>query len=160
MALTNGLNWEQRLTIPLLTKQQLKAAFQFYEQLCEPYSSKNRLNQAYFKVTTESREKLVFEHTDYSMSSKIEQKKWCATYSRCINALAEYQHSGNVTLYLVMDKRVYTFPDGFKDSAEAYLSHREKTGIIKKSNKVFSLYLERFFMFLKKKHQSSQYRCQ
>ena len=45
----------------------------------------------------------------YSMSSKIEQKKWCATYSRCINALAEYQHSGNVTLYLVMDKRVYTF---------------------------------------------------
>lgn len=70
MALTDGLNWEQRITIPLLTKQQLKAAFQFYEQLCEPYSSKNRLNQAYFKVTTESREKLVFVHTDYSMSSK------------------------------------------------------------------------------------------
>ena len=44
MALTDGLNWEQRLTIPLLNKQQLKAAFQFYEQLCEPYSSKNRLN--------------------------------------------------------------------------------------------------------------------
>lgn len=74
MALTDGLNWEQRLTIPLLNKQQLKAAFQFYEQLCEPYSSKNRLNQAYFKVTTESREKLIFVHTDYSMSSKnIEQ---------------------------------------------------------------------------------------
>lgn len=70
MALTDGLNWEQRLTIPLLNKQQLKAAFQFYEQLCEPYSSKNRLNQAYFKVKEENREKLVFEHTDYSLSSK------------------------------------------------------------------------------------------
>lgn len=98
---------------------------------------------------------LQFLEDHYSMSSKIEQKKWCATYSRCINALAEYQHSGNVTLYLVMDKRVYTFPDSFKDSAEAYLSHREKTGITKKSNKVFSLYLERFFMFLKKKNISS-----
>ena len=84
---------------------------------------------------------LQFLEDHYSMSSKIEQKKWCATYSRCINALAEYQHSGNVTLYLVMDKRIYTFPDSFKDSAEAYLSHREKTGITKKSNKVFSLYL-------------------
>ena len=98
---------------------------------------------------------LQFLEDHYSMLSKIEQNKWCAIYSRCINALAEYQHSGNVTLYLVMDKRVYTFPDSFKDSAEAYLSHREKTGIIKKSNKVFSLYLERFFMFLKKKNISS-----
>ena len=98
---------------------------------------------------------LQFLEDHYSMSSKIEQKKWCATYSRCINALAEYQRSGNVTLYLVMDKRAYTFPDGFKDSAEAYLSHREKIGIIKKSNKVFSLYLERFFAFLKKKNISS-----
>lgn len=98
---------------------------------------------------------LQFLEDHYSMSSKIEQKKWCATYSRCINALAEYQHSGNVTLYLVMDKRVYTFPDSFKDSAESYLSHREKTGISQKSNKVFRLYLERFFMFLKKKNISS-----
>lgn len=98
---------------------------------------------------------LQFLEDHYSMSSKIEQKKWCATYSRCINALAEYQHSGNVTLYLVMDKRAYTFPDSFKDSAESYLSHREKTGIIKKSNKVFSLYLERFFAFLKKENISS-----
>lgn len=98
---------------------------------------------------------LQFLEDHYSMSSKIEQKKWCATYSRCINALAEYQRSGNVTLYLIMDKRAYTFPDGFKDSAEAYLSHREKIGIIKKSNKVFSLYLERFFAFLKKKNISS-----
>ncbi|WP_235931060.1 hypothetical protein [Eisenbergiella porci] len=61
----------------------------------------------------------------------------------------------HVTLYLVMDKRAYTFPDSFKDSAESYLSHREKTGIIKKSNKVFSLYLERFFAFLKKENISS-----
>ncbi len=81
------------------------------------------------------------------MTSKIKEKKWCATYSRCINALAEYQRSGDVTLYLVMDERAYTFPDGFHNSAEEYISHREKIGIIKKSNKVCSLYLERFFCF-------------
>ena len=88
---------------------------------------------------------LQFLEDHYSMSAKIKQKKWCATYSRCINALAEFQRSGNVILYLVMDKRSYTFPDGFKDSAEAYIFHREKIGIIKKSNKIFNLYLERFF---------------
>ena len=84
---------------------------------------------------------LQFLEDHYSMSSKIEQKKWCATYSRCINALAEYQRSGSITLYLVMDERAYTFPDGFRNSAEEYISHREKIGIIKKSNKVCSLYL-------------------
>ena len=39
---------------------------------------------------------LQFLEDHYSMSSKIEQKKWCATYSRCINALAEYQRSGSI----------------------------------------------------------------
>ena len=43
---------------------------------------------------------LQFLEEHYSMSSKIEQKKWCATYSRCINALAEYQRSGNVSLWI------------------------------------------------------------
>ncbi len=95
---------------------------------------------------------LQFLGDHYSMSSKIKQKKWCAAYYRCINALAEYQHSGNVTLYLVMDKRAYIFPEGFKDSAEVYISHREKIGIIEKSNKIFSLYRERFFVFLKKRN--------
>lgn len=94
---------------------------------------------------------LQFLEDHYSMSSKIEQKKWYATYSRCINALAEYQRTGEVTLYLAMDQRTYTFPEGFQDSAEAYISHREKIGIIKKSNKVCRLYLERFFAFLTKK---------
>ena len=92
---------------------------------------------------------LQFLEDHYSMSSKIKQKKWCAAYSRCINALAEYQRSGNVTLYLVMDKRTYTFPEGFKDSAQAYISYWEKSGIIKKSNQFFRLYLERFFAFFK-----------
>ena len=82
------------------------------------------------------------------MSAKIAQKKWCAAYSRCMNALSEYQRLGNVNLYLSMDKRTYTFPDGFKQSAQSYLSYRKKTGIIEKSNQVFSLYLERFFAFL------------
>lgn len=51
-----------------------------------------------------------------------------------------------------MDKRAYTFPDGFRNSAEKYISHREKVRIIKKSNKICSLYLERFFTFLTKKN--------
>lgn len=95
---------------------------------------------------------LQFLEHHYSMSSKIEQKKWCATYSRCINALAEYQLTGTITLYLAMDERTYTFPEGFRNSAEAYISHQEKIGIIEKSNKIFSLYLERFFAFLTKKN--------
>ena len=41
---------------------------------------------------------LQFLEDHYSMSSKINQKKWCAAYSRCINALAEYHRSGSVTL--------------------------------------------------------------
>lgn len=98
---------------------------------------------------------LQFLEEHYSMSSKIKQKKWCAAYSRCINALAEYQRSGNVVLYLAMDKRAYTFPEGFRHSAEAYISYREDIGIIKKSNKIFSLYLERFFAFLSRKNIAS-----
>jgi integrase len=98
---------------------------------------------------------LQFLEDHYSMSSKIEQKKWCTAYSRCINALVEYQRSGNVTLYLAMDKRAYTFPEGFRHSAEAYISYREDIGIIKKSNKIFSLYLERFFAFLSRKNIAS-----
>ncbi len=98
---------------------------------------------------------LQFLEDHYSMSSKIALKKWCTTYSRCINALAEYQRSGNVVLYLAMDKRAYTFPEGFRYSAEAYISHREDIGIIKKSNKIFSLYLERFFAFLSRKNIAS-----
>ena len=98
---------------------------------------------------------LQFLEDHYSMSSKIALKKWCTAYSRCINALAEYQRSGNVVLYLAMDKRAYTFPEGFRYSAEAYISHREDIGIIKKSNKIFSLYLERFFAFLSRKNIAS-----
>lgn len=98
---------------------------------------------------------LQFLEDHYSMSSKIELKKWCAAYSRCINALAEYQRSGDVTLYLVMDKRTYTFPEGFRESAQAYISQRERTGIVKKSNQVSRLYLERFFAFLSRENISS-----
>lgn len=88
---------------------------------------------------------LQFLEDHYSMSSKIKQKKWCAAYSRCINALAEYQRSGNVTLYLVMDKRAYTFPEEFKDSAEAYISHREKSESLK--NRIrFSVYIRNVFL--------------
>lgn len=95
---------------------------------------------------------LKFLEDHYSMSAKVEQKKWCTIYSRCINALAEYQHSGAVTLYLAMNKRTYVFPVGFKSSADAYLFERKRIGIIKKSNQIFSLYLERFFLFLEKRN--------
>lgn len=47
---------------------------------------------------------LQFLEDHYSMSAKIEQKRWCATYSRCINALAEYQRSGNVLSTLLWIK--------------------------------------------------------
>lgn len=95
---------------------------------------------------------LQFLEGRYSMSDKIAQKKWCAAYSRCMNALSEYQRSGNVNLYLSMDKRAYVFPEGFKQSAQAYLSYRKEMGIIEKSNQIFSLYLERFFAFLVQKN--------
>lgn len=88
---------------------------------------------------------LQFLEDHYSMSSKIEQKKWCTAYSRCINALAEYQRSGNVTLYLAMDKRAYTFPEGFRHSAEAYISYREDIGIIKNQIR-FSAYIWNAFL--------------
>ena len=94
---------------------------------------------------------LQFLEEHYSMSAKIAQKKWCVAYSRCMNALSEYQRSGNVNLYLSMDKRAYIFPEGFKQSAQAYLSYRKEMGIIEKSNQIFSLYLERFFAFLVQK---------
>lgn len=91
---------------------------------------------------------LQFLEDHYSLSLKIKEKKGCTAYLRCINAMSEYLFSGNVNLYLAMDKRTYSFPDGFKQSAEAYLAYRKKTGIIDKSNQIFSLYLERFFAFL------------
>lgn len=98
---------------------------------------------------------LKFLEDHYSMSAKIEQKKWATIYTRCINALSEYQHSGTIILYLAMNKRTYVFPIGFKSSAEAYLFERERIGIIKKSNQIFSLYLERFFLFLEKRNITS-----
>lgn len=83
---------------------------------------------------------LKFLEDHYSMSSKIERKKWCATYSRCSNALAEYQHSGNVTLYLAMDKRTYIFPDSFKDSANSTSSIERKQESLKNQIR-FSVYI-------------------
>lgn len=88
---------------------------------------------------------LQFLEDHYYMSSKIEQKKWCATYSRCINALAEYQHSGNVTLYLAMDKRAYTFPDSFKDSAESTSPIERKQESLKNQIR-FSVYIWKDFL--------------
>ena len=91
-----------------------------------------------------------FLEDHYSMSTKMEEKKWCFAYLRCINVMSEYQLSGSINLYLAMDKRTYSFPDGFKPSAEEYLAYRKKIGIIDKSSQIFSLYLERFFAFLQK----------
>ena len=95
---------------------------------------------------------LQFLEEHYSMSSKMRQKKWCAAYTRCMNALSEYQLFRTVNLYLATDRRTYAFPDGFKPSVDAYLSYREKIDISKKSIQVCSLYLERFFDFLVQKN--------
>ena len=75
---------------------------------------------------------LQFLEDHYSMSKKMEEKKWSAIYLRCINALSEYQKSGNVNIYLAMGRRVYSFPEGFKAGADGYLSYRKKTGIADK----------------------------
>lgn len=83
----------------------------------------------------------------YSMSAKIAQKKWCAAYSRCINALSEYQRLGNVNLYLSMDKRTYTFPDGFKQSAQAYLSYRKKQVLLRNPIRYSACILSVFLHF-------------
>lgn len=91
-----------------------------------------------------------FLEDHYSMSTKMQEKKWCFAYLRCINVMSEYQLSGTINLYLAMDKRTYSFPDGFKQGALEYLGYRKKIGIIDKSNQIFSLYLERFFAFLQK----------
>ncbi len=93
-----------------------------------------------------------FLEEHYSMSEKIAKGKWCAAYTRSMNALSEYQLFGTVSLYLATDKRTYSFPDGFRSSAEAYLSYRKKIGISNKSNRISSLYLERFFDFLIQKN--------
>ncbi len=77
-----------------------------------------------------------FLEEHYSMSEKIAKGKWCAAYTRSMNALSEYQLFGTVSLYLATDKRTYSFPDGFRSSAEAYLSYRKKIGISNKSNRV------------------------
>jgi len=98
---------------------------------------------------------LQFLEDHYFMSRKIKEKKWCSEYLRCINAMSEYQLSGNVYLYLAMDKRTYTFPNGFKKSADAYLAYRTKIGITDKTNRTFRLYLERFFAYLVRKNISN-----
>lgn len=91
---------------------------------------------------------LQFLEDHYSMSERIREGKFCYQYLRSINAMAEYQQSGSVVLYLAKDMRNYVFPDAFKESADAYLAYRKSIGFKKKSVQTFSLYLERFFAFL------------
>lgn len=82
------------------------------------------------------------------MSQKMAEKKWRGGYLRCINAMSEYQLTGNVDLYLVTARKKHVFPAEFSGSAEEYLAYREKTGIAHKSNQIFRMYLSRFFSFL------------
>lgn len=92
---------------------------------------------------------LQFLENHYSMSQKIAEKKWCNMYLRCINAISEYQMTGSVDMYLTAVRTEYIFPEPFKESAESYLAHRDKIGIIPKSIQISRLYLFRFFSFLK-----------
>lgn len=89
-----------------------------------------------------------FLEDHYHMTQKMKEKRWNGVYLRCINAMSEYQLTGNVDIYLVTTRKKYYFPDGFLTSAEDYLSYREKIGITPKSNQIFRLYLSRFFTYL------------
>lgn len=84
----------------------------------------------------------------YSMSQKMSEKKWNGIYLRCINAMAEFQLTGTVDMYLVSTRKKYYFPESFKESADAYLLYREHIGISAKSIQISRLYLSRFFAFL------------
>ena len=96
-----------------------------------------------------------FLEDHYSMSQKMSEKKWNGVYLRCINAMAEYQLTGTVDMYLVSTRKKYYFPEAFKDSADAYLSYREHIGISSKSIQISRLYLSRFFAFLNTKNVMS-----
>ena len=96
-----------------------------------------------------------FLEDHYSMSQKMSEKKWNGVYLRCINAMAEYQLTGTVDMYLVSTRKKYYFPEAFKDSADAYLSYREYIGISSKSIQISRLYLSRFFAFLNSKNVMS-----
>lgn len=98
---------------------------------------------------------LQFLEDHYSMSQKVAEKKWCTMYSRCINAISEYQMNGTVDMYLASTRKEYLFPEPFKESVESYIAYREKIGIIAKSIQVSRLYLSRFFAFLGTKGISS-----
>ena len=96
-----------------------------------------------------------FLEDHYSMSQKMSEKKWNGVYLRCINAMAEYQLTGTVDMYLVSTRKKYYFPEAFKDSADAYLSYREYIGISSKSIQISRLYLSRFFAFVNSKNVMS-----
>ena len=89
-----------------------------------------------------------FLEEHYSMSRRMEEKKWNAMYLRCINAMAEYNLTGDVDHYLVSRRVKHSFPELFAESAEGFIDYRTKIGIVKKSNQIFRLYLSRFFTFL------------
>lgn len=98
---------------------------------------------------------LKFLEDHYSMSQKIAEKKWNFAYSRCINAISEYQKTKNVTMYIPFVPKEYTFPLLFRTSAESYISYRKKIGIIDKNIQISRLYLFRFFTFLETKEIGS-----
>lgn len=93
-----------------------------------------------------------FLEDHYSMSQKMSEKKWNGVYLRCINAMAEYQLTGAVDMYLVSTRKKYYFPEAFKESADDYLSYREYIRISAKSIQISRLYLSRFFAFLNTKN--------
>ena len=94
---------------------------------------------------------LQFLEDHYSMSEKIQEKKFNYQYLRSINAMSEYQQKGSVILYLAKDMRNYSFPEAFKDTVDDYLAYRRSIGFKEKSVRIFSLYLERFCAFLDEK---------
>ncbi len=91
---------------------------------------------------------LEFLEKHYSMSKKVSENKWNSIYSRCINDITDYQRIGKIVFCNSNRQRTYVFPNGFKNSTDAYLDYRKKIQIADKSIQVSKLYLERFFTFL------------
>lgn len=113
------------------------------------YAAENNINSFSIDIGIQFLE----EH--YHMSERIAEKKWSAMYLRCINAMSEYQMTGNVDIYLTTTRKKYVFPDSFKESAEGYLEYRRQIGIVPKGNQIFSLYISRFFIYLETQGVSS-----
>lgn len=73
-------------------------------------------------------------------------------YLYCMNELNDYLAFGAVNPYKGRKPRVYDIPEGFADSLDSYLRYRTDNRICERTLVGDKLYLERFFVFLRKQN--------